>query len=410
MRTIALCFVLLAGFAGASIYHGVGLAPDGVNAWVVTIDTVEVQHSSDGGAGWEAQSIGTIRNFFDVFALNANEAWTCGIIGDIWHTSSGGASWQRQNLGGPKFATRIQFVDAQHGWAASGEAILLHTTDGGSEWRTEFFPNPPYPPQVVDFQGLSLLGPGNGWLVAGRYPEGDSFWGGQGYVVHVYDSAGTLAKRLARQDTMYDFFDVAFPDAQNGWVVGGYDRTNAACVLRTSDGGGSWVGQSLPGSARFLRAVHFVDEWNGWACGRNGTIIRTTDGGASWEAQYCPSDTTLFDIEFADTERGIVVGNSIVMYTTDGGEHWVRSFGGIAEGGAGPGRAGPVLRPSASPARGRVVFADAVAVFTPAGRLVRRLAAGAAWDGRDEAGRPVESGSFVARAGSGATARFVFVR
>lgn len=418
MRTIALFLILLGGLAGASIYHGVGLAPDGANAWVVAIDTIELQYSGDGGAGWEGQGIATIRHLFDVFALNANQAWTCGEIGDIWHTSNGGQDWQRQNLGGPKFATRIQFLDAQHGWAASGEKILLHTTDGGAEWRLEIFTDPQYPP-YVDFQGLALVGQQSGWLVAGRYPEEDSFWGGQGFIVRVHESGGELVKELVRRDTMYDFFDVAFADAQTGWVVGGYDRTMRGCVLRTTDGGTNWDEQALPAGARYLRAVHFVDDRHGWACGRNGTIIRTTDGGTNWEMQYCPSDTTLFDIEFADTERGIVVGNSIVMYTTDGGAHWIRSFGGIGEDVASrPEVAGWRVQ---SPVRGRVDMGPppaspgvVVRVYDASGRVVRRLtgASVAFWDGRDDAGRPVKSGLYLARVedAAPATVRFVYVR
>lgn len=411
--------LVCSGSAPALIYHGVALAPDGQNGWVVTIETTAVYHTTDGGANWEPQNVPTVRDFFDVFFLDGLSGWTCGRIGDIWHTTNGGNDWYRQNLGGPKFATRMQFIDENFGWAAGGEAILMHSTNGGSEWQLEFFPNPPYPSSIVDFQGLSLLGPNNGWLVAGRYPEGDSFWGGQGYIVHVRADADSFIKNLVRLDTTYDFFGVDFVNEQTGWVVGGYDRNMRAVVLHTTNGGATWTEQSLPPSAKYLRAVDFVDAENGWACGRHGTIIRTSDGGATWVAQYCPADTTLFDIQFVDATRGLCAGNSLVLYTTDGGEHWIRSMGGVAEqAGQSLPSEGPLITVARSPVRGRVELRFAgpgqIAIHNPAGRLVRKISGDkcVVWDGRDDYGRPVENGLYVVRlttAVAAATTRFVYL-
>jgi photosystem II stability/assembly factor-like uncharacterized protein len=274
----------------------------------------------------------------------------------------------------------------------------------------------------VDFQGLSLVGPDDGWLVAGRYPEGDSFWGGQGYIVHARADVDSFIKDLVRQDTMYDFFDVDFVDAQNGWIVGGCDRDMRAAVLHTSDGGAHWTEQLLPPGTRYLRAVDFADSVNGWACGRNGSVIHTSDGGLNWEAQYCPVDTTLFDIEFAGTQHGLIAGNSLVLYTTDGGAHWTRGLGGVAEQTTPPLQAEALV--AVSPARGRVPLrgralqrSGRVVVRDVFGREVRVLGCGAGdtvtWDGLDGAGRQVGNGLYLAQvrsAGETASARFVYLK
>ncbi|MEO0081306.1 MAG: YCF48-related protein [candidate division WOR-3 bacterium] len=331
MKTaLLLCGVLVAAYGiEGEIYHGVAVAPDGMNAWVVTIETTAVYHTTDFGANWQPQTIGTFRDFFDVCFLDELNGWTCGRVGDIWHTSDGGENWARQNLGGPKFATRIRFLDMQYGWSSGGEAILLHTTNGGEEWDMTFFPRPPYPSDTVDFQGVRFVTRETGWLVAGRFPEGgDTFAFGQGYITKTTDGCATWT--LQRVDTVYDFYDVAASDEQTAWVVGGNDRTMAGVVLHTSDGGTTWLEQSLPGGTRFLRSVTFVGD-HGWACGRNGTIIHTSDRGTSWVLQSTAVDTTLFDIEFADTLRGMAAGNSVVLFTTDGGRTWVRGLGGVGE-------------------------------------------------------------------------------
>ncbi len=394
----------------AENYHGVAVAPGGNDAWVVTIETTLVYHSGDFGQNWSPQVIPTVRDFFDVHFVDAQNGWTCGRIADIWHTADGGGSWTRQNLGGPKFATRIRFFDANHGWAAGGEAIILHTTDGGGEWVMDFFPNPPFPGDTVDFQGLALVDGSTGYLVAGRFPEGDTFARGQGFIAR--HTAGG-ATELLRRDAVYDFYDVAIAGPARVWVVGGDDRTMRGVVLHSTDAGATWQEQTLPTGARFLRSVCFLDENNGWACGRNGTVVHTSDGGANWTLQSTGVDTTLFDIEFADAQRGMIAGNSVVLYTTDGGATWVRGFGGVAEGRAGSPRA--ALAVERNPALGSVRFAStgssrgAIRVYDAAGKAVAEVPAGVAiWDGRTSAGRKAGSGLYFARRGAEA-ARFVLV-
>ncbi len=318
---------MLISLGQGEIFHGVAVPPGGTNAWVVTIETTAVYRTTDFGYNWQPQEINTFRDFFDVFFLDDSNGWTCGRVGDIWHTRNGGLSWERQNLGGPKFATRIRFLDEEYGWSAGGEAILLHTTNGGEEWHMTFFPRPPYPSDTVDFQGVFFIDRRTGWLVAGRFPEGgDTFAYGQGFITKTQDGCSTWT--LQRVDTVYDFYDVAFIDANHGWVVGGNDRTMNGVVLHTTDGGNSWMEQALPSGTRFLRAVTFNGD-KGWACGRNGTIIHTSNRGATWVRQTTGVDTTLFDIEFADSLRGMAAGNSVVLVTTDGGQSWIRRLGGI---------------------------------------------------------------------------------
>ncbi len=377
--------VTIAGSASGQVYHGVAVAPNGLDAWVIDIESVATYHTPDFGESWEPQDIPTTRRLFGVFFLDEQRGWTCGDIGAIHATTDGGVNWFRQNLGGPKFSSRIQFLDTMHGWSSGGTAMLLVTDDGGSTWRLDYFPNPPFVPETVDFQGLSFVDTETGWLAAGRYPELDTFGNptlftrGQGYIAKVTASGDTFIHELQHKDTVYDFYDVHFVDAEYGWVVGGEDSTMAAVVFHTTNGGTDWFRQDVPSQARFLRAVDFVDRQHGWACGRNGTIIRTTDGGASWHYQQAVSDTTLFDIDFVDSLRGMIAGNSIIMYTTDGGEQWIRCFGGVEE----PRRTLEAQRMTLdirpNPARGWAVvrtplaartLASVLRIFDASGRLI----------------------------------------
>jgi photosystem II stability/assembly factor-like uncharacterized protein len=384
---------------------------------VVTIETTAVHHTTDFGTTWEPQDILTIRDFFDVFARDADNAWICGRVGVVYHTTDAGQTWDRQNLGGPKFATRIRFADENHGWAAGGEAILLHTSDGGEVWEMSFFPNPPYPSDTVDFQGLWLQDANTGWLVAGRFPEGDTFAFGQGNIVRTTDGGANWD--LQRKDTVFDFYDVAFHDAETGVVVGGEDRSMNGVVLRTTDAGATWSEVALPVGAMFLRSVKLVGDHLGWACGRNGTIIHTTDAGRTWTRQATGVDTTLFDIDFADSLHGMVAGNSVLLVTTDGGQTWFRGLGGVTEPGGRSASVRSLVRVLTNPSVGRVAFAldrpgsTRLAIYDAVGRPVHALAPGQLhWDGRDALGREVAAGTYLART-TGAEAglvRFVLLR
>lgn len=401
-------------------YHGVAVAPNGLDAWIATIDTVAIFHTADFGEVWEHQEVLTIRDFFDIHFVDENKGWTCGRIGTIYHTTNGGTDWTRQSLGGPKFSTRIRFLNDTLGWSASGEAILLSTTDGGEFWEMTFFPEDPFPPDTVDFQGVWFVSPDRGWLVAGRYPTGDTFAGGQGYICRTTDAGDSWV--LQRLDETNDFYDVGFRDADNGIVVGGNDQGMAAVVLRTTNGGTDWQSVPLPVEAKFLRGLAVVGN-HAWACGRNGTVIHTSNSGVTWEMQHTIADTTLFDIEFADSLRGMTSGNSVVYATTDGGRHWDRVYGGVAEAPGHAPRQAARLSVAGNPTGSRVRFEVngvsggwQVMVYDATGRSVRTLAgagrAGAVWDGLVETGTAAPPGIYLAQLeaeGRTETVRFVYL-
>lgn len=313
-------------------FHGCAYAPNSNQGWVVTIESTLVYHTWNGGDSWERVNIPTTRDFFDIFFLDSLYGWTTNRLAMIWHTEDAGSTWAWQSLGMSKFATRIFFVDYNYGWAAGGEAIVIRTSDGGNNWNQVIINH--LPADTVDFYGVSFVDTMIGWMVAGRYPEIDSlgihYKKGQGFIV--YSENGGDSWVLQRRDTIYDFFDVKFKDEQEGWVVGGNDSTMEACVLHTTNGGEDWNQLTIPSEAKYLRALELIDGNKLWAVGRNGSIIYSSNGGNSWQVQTSNIDTTLFDVDFADSLRGLIAGNGVVLYTRDGGNTWLHAnITGIAE-------------------------------------------------------------------------------
>ncbi len=110
-----------------------------------------------------------------------------------------------------------------------------------------------------------------------------------------------------------------------GWVCGYGGRT-----LRTTDGGKSWFGTTIP-SAYQLEHIQFVNEKVGFTSGQGssgfGQIFKTTDGGVSW-FNITPSDAEdLWGHYFIDENYGMVIGGGCLtpqrfFGTTDGGQNW----------------------------------------------------------------------------------------
>ncbi len=322
-----LIFIAVIAFGVLNAYqnfHGCCLAPDNLTGWVVTIDSMIVLKTTNGGINWfEQQNPAAARKFFDITCRDNQKVWTCGILGEITHTSNGGQTWVHQIQGLAKYATRIEFIDDTLGWAVCGDGVVGKTTDGGAYWEQIFTPY-----AQAEFYGVSFIDANEGWVVSG-WP--DSLATRQGLIIHSTDG-GFNWDSLYVSPAYEDFFDVHFFNHTDGIVVGGNEQDYSPIIWKTTDGGNNWSAVSAPVNAFYLRAIDFVDNLNGWAVGRFGTIIHTTDGGNTWNFQTNPATTTLFDVDFSDAMHGVACGNGIILYTTDGGQNWLNgSLPGIAE-------------------------------------------------------------------------------
>lgn len=135
--------------------------------------------------------------------------------------------------------------------------------------------------------------------------------------LYIYESTW---QKQATFPTGQTLNDVDMISATEGWAVGGY-----GVIMHTTDGGITWERQ-VSATYETLWTVFFTDALNGWASGN--VDLYTTDGGRTWKQAYrsLPSVGTVYNMTFADLNRGFATGNSAnsIMKTTDGGRNWFR--------------------------------------------------------------------------------------
>jgi len=161
-------------------------------------------------------------------------------------------------------------------------------------------------------------------------------------IIAVFFAGTVAAQDWHSQDsgTTEPLFGVYFVNEQTGWAVGGpgigFPTFPSAVILKTDDGGATWIEQDSPVDAQLLD-VCFADALHGWAVG-SSVIISTDDGGDTWIEQNTPFETTFWDIScFDDSNTAYAVGypgnirtlEGAILKTTNGGDTWVEMHSGV---------------------------------------------------------------------------------
>ena len=273
-------------------------------------------------------------HLYGVKALSPTEAWAVGNYGAIYHTSNGGQSWDARNSGTKVPLFSVDFADAEHGWAVGKSAEILATTDGGRTWAHQKSPIDPskhlFKVHAVDAR--TVWGVGD-WGAIAVTTDGGATWQDRSLPTLTILTDGQSGRRehLVLEDVV--LYDVAWPDAQHGYIAGEF-----ATLLATSDGGATWTKRPLP-TEKTIFGVYFATRDEGWAVGIDGLVLHTTDGARTWTVQHGnPEPATIDELAFNDAlknpgmysvsvvgQTGIVVGDTgTILVSGDGGKSWSR--------------------------------------------------------------------------------------
>ncbi len=315
------------------------------HGWVVG-DLGVIFQTSNGGATWTAQQSNTQHNLRDIAADNAGHLWAVGDHGALLH-SDDGQTWLVMAPPTIFALTAVYFSDQDHGWIVGTHGVLLRTADAGSNWTTQSG-------STAWLYDIAFSSSGQeGWIV-----------GNSGTILHSTD-AGSSWQAVANPSS-YNLRGVAAAGPGKAWVVGAGGfiaavdaqgvhqhitpvQTNLTAatvgdgtiwfagawnaILRSQDGGTNWDMPNGGGVYEFFD-VSFADSKHGWVVGQRhhqqnaekhlGIIFHTDDGGYSWEMQHFPGESGEFEgVSFADAQRGVVTGRyGKALYTEDGGQTW----------------------------------------------------------------------------------------
>ncbi len=247
----------------------------------VTVAYGEVLVTDDGGTRWRPAGIPGIRSgtLFDIQFLDRWTGWAAGTR--VLHTEDGGESWRTRFISasenGYLVANAIHFVDESRGWLVSHGGTLARTEDGGSHW--EQVPLPLRQGERPTLWDVTFVDARNGWLAGERgnifrTRDGGTSWQLEDNgvpVVRVIPKGEPRRPRdivpeLGVEPDRLALSAIQFADSEHGWAAGYYADVAESVVLRTDDGGESWVTEHVqPGE--LLRSLFVLDRDHAWAAG-----------------------------------------------------------------------------------------------------------------------------------------------
>jgi photosystem II stability/assembly factor-like uncharacterized protein len=234
-----------------------------------------------------------------------------GKFGLIFLTQDGGKTWQRRPSGTTKTLSAVSFADHEHGFIVGSGGTILATSDGGASWRPQFSGT------KDQLLGVYAASPTQVYVAGAFGTMLSTADGGQSWTKHAlpWDK---LIERIVKESGEIEpnLNAVYFSSPENGWMVGEF-----GLVLHTKDGGKSWVSQRYGSDFPQLYAIQFRDDRDGWAIGQAGSLIQTNDGGQRWSSVELETKRDFYALSLSG-ERGVIVGDGVVLVSPDGGSRW----------------------------------------------------------------------------------------
>jgi photosystem II stability/assembly factor-like uncharacterized protein len=282
----------------------------------------------------------------DIFFISPNVGWYVNGAGKIFKTTDGGATWvQKLHKPGTYFRC-IAFVDERRGFAGNigpdyfpnvtDATPLYETRDGGETWTPVTAIQGPAPKGLCAIHVVRVP-----FINAGNLDHKVTIWaggrvGGPAYLLKSADGGDSwVSVDLSAHGAM--ILDVEFLDADNG-IISSASSTNVAeshaRILRTSDGGKTWT--KVYESARPYEITwksSFPTKQVGYVTVQSydpdqsvtrRVVAKTTDGGRTWSEIPLVDDFAVRElgIAFADESVGWVGTTTGGYETRDGGATW----------------------------------------------------------------------------------------
>ena len=257
-------------------------------------------------------------------ALAGERIVAVGQRGDVLLSDDRGTTWRQADVPVSSDLVAVSFPTPTDGWAVGHDGIVLRSKDAGATW-TRALDGRQVGASMVDYYKREAAKLGDEKLAAALLAE---------------------SERFAAQGPENPFLDIAFEDANTGYLVGAF-----GLIFRTRDGGASW--QPMLHAIDNPKALHLyaVRAIAGevYIAGEQGLFLkldrRAGDGGR-FRAIELPYKGTLFGV--VGNERVLIAHGlrGTLLRSADAGRSWQAVSTGVPVG----------LTASSIDARGRIVI------------------------------------------------------
>jgi len=394
--------------------------PDSV--WLVNSNG-QIMHTDDGGDSWQEQFHDEGLYLRSVAFASDTRGWVGTLTASkrLLETSDGGATWTPV-AGLPSLAPSaicgLSVVNESVVYASGTNypnrpARVMKTVDGGASWQG--FDMVPHASLLVD---TYFPTPERGWVVGGKAqgpnPTRDDV---KAVVLHTTDGGRTWVNQIAALTDELPLgewgWKINFLDDRVGFVS--LESFERGAILKTIDGGGSWTRFDINDQQKNanLEGIGFLDEDHGWVGGwgtadfKGGFSSETTDGGRTWaDANHIGSFLNRFRFFGDPVTVGYASGLTVYKYSPEPVPAEPRDLGP-------PTRFLRSNEPADEerPVRIPVTVPDGAAhltvnIWDRFGEHARHLVdeaeprAGSRdvqWDVDDDAGQPLDAGSYILR-------------
>jgi photosystem II stability/assembly factor-like uncharacterized protein len=264
-----------------------------------------------GHSGWFWASPLPQGNTLRAIDFAGNRGYAVGDFGTVMRSDNGGQTWAGLITGTTTPLRVVRVIDPDT-VVVAGKCTLRRTDDGGKSFTTL-----PWTPAGgscrTQIRSLAFPTMQSGFLLLS-----------DGNVLHTGDGGQTWARRTAIPGTPATTggstvhpTDIFFAAADMGFVT-----TDAGALYRTTDGGTSW--SPVAAAPQHLDSIWFRDTRTGFAAG-GASVLRTSDGGITWVQQGVVAPPESIRWIRCGGESGCVAATERgdeLLRTDDGGLTW----------------------------------------------------------------------------------------
>ncbi len=240
--------------------------------------------TTNGGQSWRVARTGGQQLMRGLDVPNDSTVLAVGYSGKVWLSTDTGNSFRQVNINTPNNLTFARCKGATW-WIGGFGGTLFKSTNQGNSWEAVPVPVSQTLTDLAQVVDTIIISGTRGTII--RSTDGGNSWN---------QMVTGIRNHL---------MSISFVDAQNAYAAG-WDAT----IMKSTDGGISWANQILPQNQGDYWSVRFTSPTLGWVMGNLGITNRTQDGGQTWQPVYTANTQDIFGAFFLDQNNGWAVGKA----------------------------------------------------------------------------------------------------